>query len=77
MNPQTQEALKMAIEVLDNACIKIEKWTKGGKWTAGKEASLKCKEALKNIEVGDAEIKQMLDDIEYYKNRLAKYEDVL
>lgn len=28
-------------------------------------------------EVGDAEIKQMLDDIEYYKNRLAKYEDVL
>ncbi len=28
-------------------------------------------------EVGDAEIKQMLDDIDYYKNRLAKYEDVL
>ena len=46
MNTQTQEALKMAIEALDNACIKIEKWTKGGKWTAGKEASLKCKEAL-------------------------------
>ncbi len=40
------EALKIAIEALDNACIKIEKWTKGGKWTAGKEALAKCKEAL-------------------------------
>ena len=46
MNTQTQEALKMAIEALDNACMKIEKWTKGGKWTAGKEALAKCKEAL-------------------------------
>lgn len=46
MNKQTQEALKMAIEALDNACMKIEKWTKGGKWTAGKDALNACKEAL-------------------------------
>jgi hypothetical protein len=45
MNKQI-EALKMAIEALDNACMKIEKWTKGGKWNAGKDALNACKEAL-------------------------------
>lgn len=68
------EALEMAIEALNNACIKIEKWTKGGKWTAGKEALAKCKEALKHQEVGDAEIKQMLNDIEYYQKRVEALE---
>ena len=67
MNKQT-EALKMAIAELE----------KGEGWMDNVNATLQaCKEALKNIEVGDAEIKQMLDDIEYYKNRLAKYEEVL
>jgi hypothetical protein len=49
MNKQI-EALKMAIEALDNACMKIEKWTKGGKWNAGKDALAKCKEALAEAE---------------------------
>ena len=68
---KTQEALKMAIEALKQACGLTPRDAHFCK------AIQACKEALKNIEVGDAEIKQMLDDIEYYKNRLAKYEDVL
>jgi len=62
------EALKMAIDVMEGRCA----WGK-----SKQEVIAMCQEALEHQEVGDAEIKQMLNDIEYYKNRLAKYEDVL
>lgn len=65
----TRKALEMAIEAM--SCISQ---SRGDPLLKAIRA---CKEALEHQEVGDAEIKQMLDDIEYYKNRLAKYEDVL
>ena len=36
-----------------------------------------CKEALKQQEVGDAEIKQMLNDIEWYQMRVKELEEEL
>ena len=76
MNKQT-EALKMVTDILDDELWFPNKYPDEAIPVCFIEALKACKEALKNIEVGDAEIKQMLDDIEYYKNRLAKYEDVL
>lgn len=81
----TQEALKM-IKIYLDGIDKTESEYDDGWWETsngaefGKECLtkvLKVVEALESKEIGDAEIKQMLDDIEYYKNRLSKYEEVL
>jgi hypothetical protein len=75
MNNQTQEALKMAIEALQNN--QTYDW-KGNPLTALDEANEKvinaCKEALESQEIGDAEIRQMLNDIEYYQKRVEELE---
>ena len=61
MNKQT-EALKMAIEAL----------LTGNQYA---DAINSCKEALEQpVEVGDAEIKQMLNDIEWYQMRVKELE---
>jgi hypothetical protein len=69
------EALKMAIEALQNN--QTYDW-KGNPLTALDEANEKvinaCKEALESQEIGDAEIRQMLNDIEYYQKRVEALE---
>ena len=69
------EALKMAIEALQNN--QTYDW-KGNPLTALDEANEKvinaCKEALESQEIGDAEIRQMLNDIEYYQKRVEELE---
>ena len=66
------EALKMAIEFMGTLTIDvgIKTWNEKRR----KEAIQACKEALEHQEVGDAEIKQMLDDIEYYQKRVEALE---
>jgi hypothetical protein len=54
-------ALKMAIEALLYG-------------TDHTNAVKACKEALEQPEIGDAEIKQMLNDIEYYQKRVEELE---
>lgn len=71
MNTQTQEALHKALKVLNclnNNRVYETAWVKG--------AINACEEALAQPaqEVGDAEIKQMLDDIEYYQKRIEELE---
>lgn len=72
---RTKEALKMAIEALQNN--QTYDW-KGNPLTALDEANEKvinaCKEALESQEIGDAEIRQMLNDIEYYQKRVEALE---
>jgi hypothetical protein len=58
------EALKMAIEAL----------SQDEGWFEPEEAINACKKALEQQEIGDAEIKQMLDDIEYYQKRVEELE---
>ena len=63
------EALHKALKVLN--CLNNDRvyetaWVKG--------AINACEEALEQQEVGDAEIKQMLDDIEYYQKRVEALE---
>jgi hypothetical protein len=67
------EALKMAIETMES--------TKLGDMALGLAPSIilddtinACKEALEQQEIGDAEIKQMLNDIEYYQKRVEELE---
>jgi hypothetical protein len=71
----TANALKMAIEALQNN--QTYDW-KGNPLTALDEANEKvinaCKEALESQEIGDAEIRQMLNDIEYYQKRVEALE---
>ena len=55
------EALKMAIKALLYG-------------TDHTNAVKACKEALEQQEVGDVEIKQMLNDIEYYQKRVEELE---
>ena len=66
------EALKMAIDFMKTLTIDvgIKTWNEKHR----KEAIQACKEALEQQEVGDAEIKQMLNDIEYYQKRVEELE---
>jgi len=57
------EALKMAIEAFEN--YEYEKRS---------EVIQACRMALEQQEIGDAEIKQMLNDIEYYQKRVEALE---
>lgn len=68
------EALKMAIEALQNIS---ESLTEKQVWFSSDvyEAINTCKEALEQQEIGDAEIKQMLDDIEWYQQEQRKLID--
>lgn len=84
------EALKMAIEALELITVKINHWTDGGNWNEGKKVIEACKQALeqpppkvepfdvwagtKPQEIGEAEIRQMLNDIEYYQKRVEELE---
>ena len=69
------EALKMAIEALELAQIDANiEFNCGNIYE--KEINA-CKEALEQQEIGDAEIKQMLDDIEYYQKRVEALEQPL
>jgi hypothetical protein len=66
------EALHKALKVLN--CLNNDRvyetaWVKG--------AINACEEALEQQEIGDAEIKQMLNDIEYYQNRVEALEQLL
>ena len=70
------EALKMAIEFMETLTIDvgIKTWNEKHR----KEAIKACKEALEQpAEVGDAEIKQMLNDIEWYQMRVKELEEEL
>ena len=69
------EALKMAINTLCNCGLKI-----GGNALISPyihETIYACQEALEQQEIGDAEIKQMLNDIEYYQKRVEELETEL
>ena len=68
-------ALKMAIEFMETLTIDvgIKTWNEKRR----KEAIQACKEALEQQEVGDAEIKQMLNDIEWYQMRVKELEEEL
>jgi len=57
------EALKMAIEYIEKS-----------QYEKHDEVINACKEALEQQEIGDAEIKQMLNDIEYYQKRVEELE---
>ena len=63
------EALKMAIEALDDLEL--------CDYATAKKAIQACKEALEPQEVGDAEIKQMLNDIDWYQMRVKELEEEL
>lgn len=71
MNKQI-EALKMAIAFMETLTIDtgIKTWNEKHR----KEALNACKEALESQEIGDAEIRQMLNDIEYYQKRVEELE---
>ena len=63
------EAIHKALKVLN--CLNNDRvyetaWVKG--------AINACEEALEQQEIGDAEIRQMLDDIEYYQKRVEALE---
>ena len=78
------EALKMAIEAMNSAYSSHGKilpsypaqdaWLYHGCDTKLFKAFQACKEALEQQEIGDAEIKQMLNDIEYYQKRVEALE---
>jgi len=68
MNKQT-EAIHKALKVLN--CLNNDRvyetaWVKG--------AINACEEALEQQEIGEAEIRQMLNDIEYYQKRVEALE---
>lgn len=69
------EALKMAIEAMETS---KEAWHQIGIYDAMYDGLVKainaCKEALESQEIGDAEIRQMLNDIEYYQKRVEALE---
>ena len=66
------EALLMAIEFMETLTIDvgIKTWNEKNR----KEAIQACKYALEQQEVGDAEIRQMINDIEYYQKRVEALE---
>ena len=68
------ETLKMAIKALQNIS---ESLTEKQVWFSSDvyEAINACKEALEQQEIGDAEIKEMLDDIEWYQQEQRKLID--
>jgi len=66
----TANALKMAIEYIER-CVKGELSFDELSNIAVLNA---CKEALESQEIGDAEIRQMLNDIEYYQKRVEELE---
>ena len=67
MNNKTQEALKMAIDTME---MHVPYYVKD----RGCDAINACEEALEQQEIGDAEINQMLNDIEYYQKRVEALE---
>ncbi len=80
MNKQTQEALKMAIGIAEKAIkhwknniddLDAKQWEKIDKY---EDKLYDLKEALESQEIGDAEIRQMLKDIEYYQKRVEELE---
>jgi predicted RNase H-like nuclease (RuvC/YqgF family) len=80
MNNQTQEALKMAIGIAEKAIkhwknniddLDAKQWEKIDKY---EDKLYDLKEALESQEIGDAEIRQMLKDIEYYQKRVEALE---
>lgn len=74
MNKQTEDALKLAIEYLRE--YHNEMYANG--FQGGYrciEIIDACKAALESQEIGDAEIKQMLDDIEWYQQEQRKLID--
>jgi hypothetical protein len=62
------EALKMAIDLLELYNNHIYRTGNGI------DVIKACKQALEQPEIGDAEIKQMLNDIEYYQKRVEELE---
>jgi type I site-specific restriction-modification system R (restriction) subunit len=62
------EALKMAIDLLELYNNHIYRTGNGN------DVIKACKEALEQKEIGDAEIKQMLNDIAYYQKRVEELE---
>ena len=80
------EALKMAIEALENIAFEYGQLLDGDQdygllpsetnedIVIAYRVKRACKEALGQEEVGDAEIKQMLNDIEYYQKRVEALE---
>ena len=64
----TDEALTMAIEFMETLTIDvgIKTWNEKHR----KETIQACIKALEQQEVGPAEIKQMLNDIEWYQMRV-------
>ena len=58
---------------LEMAIISFEAIMKAGLEDTQAEI-LQCKEALESQEIGDAEIRQMLNDIEYYQKRVEELE---
>lgn len=80
MNNQTHEALKMAIGIAEKAIkhwknniddLDAKQWEKIDKY---EDKLYDLKEALESQEIGDAEIRQMLKDIEYYQKRVEELE---
>lgn len=70
------KALKMAIEALKTADAIVTEYS-GVELESIQPAINACKETLEQQEIGDAEIKQMLDDIEYYQKRVKELEQLL
>ena len=62
------EALKMAIDLLELYNNHIYRTGNGI------DVIKACKQALEQPKIGDAEIKQMLNDIEYYQKRVEELE---
>ena len=72
------EALKMAIEQIQHLIeiyIPSPEWSRTAIQKECYETINACKEALEQQEVGDAEIKAMLDDIEWYQQEQRKLID--
>ena len=67
------EALKMAIEALETSDAIVAEYS-GVHFERIQPAINACEEALEQQEVGDAEIRQMINDIEYYQKRVEALE---